>query len=109
MAVGASTATFGALGILAALRQRSASPVGRVRGRRWIVPVTSVLLLAMLGTGPGTDVIAHALGLVVGAALGLVATIVRRPVAAPIQRALVAAVALAILGCWCAALAGRAG
>ena len=108
VAVGASTATFGALGILAALRQRSPSPVGRVRGRRWIVPVTSVLLLAMLGTGPGTDVIAHALGLVVGAALGLVAAIVRRPVAAPIQRALVAAVALAIVGCWCAALAGRA-
>jgi membrane associated rhomboid family serine protease len=109
VAVGASTATFGALGILAALRQRSASPVGQVRGRRWIVPVTSVLLLAMLGTGPGTDVIAHALGLVVGAALGLAAAIVRRPVAAPIQRALVAAVAFAIAGCWYAALAGRAG
>ena len=60
-----------------------------------------------LGTGPGTDVIAHALGLVVGAALGLVGAMVRRPVAAPIQRALVAAVALAIVGCWCAALAGR--
>src|SRR5580765_7005758 len=109
VAVGASTATFGALGILAALRQRSASPVGQVRGRRWIVPVTSVLLLAMLGMGPGTDVIAHALGLVVGAALGLVVTIVRWPVATPIQRALVAAVTLAIVGCWCAALAGRAG
>jgi len=66
-----------------------------------------VLLLAMLGTGPGTDVIAHALGLVVGAALGLVAGIVRRPVAAPIQRALVAAVVLTVLGCWCAALAGQ--
>ena len=106
VAVGASTATFGALGILAALRQGSPPAAGRVRGRRWIVPVTSVLLLAMLGTGPGTDVIAHALGLVVGAALGLVAAIVRRPVAAPIQRALVAAVALTILGCWYAA-AGR--
>lgn len=108
VAVGASTATFGALGILAALRLGSPSPAGRARGRRWIVPVASVLLLAMLGTGPGTDVIAHALGLVAGAALGLVATIVRRPVAAPIQRALVAAVALAVLGCWCAALVGRA-
>ena len=105
VAVGASTATFGALGILAALRQGSPPAAGRVRGRRWIVPVTSMLLLAMLGTGPGTDVIAHALGLVVGAALGLVAGIVRRPVAAPIQRALVAAVVLAIVGSWCAALA----
>jgi membrane associated rhomboid family serine protease len=109
VAVGASTATFGALGILAALRLGSSSPAGRQRGRRWIVPVASVLLLAMLGTGPGTDVIAHALGLVAGAALGRVAAIVRQPVAAPIQRALVAAVALAVLGCWCAALAGRAG
>ena len=81
VAVGASTATFGALGILAALRLGSPSPAGRARGRRWIVPVASVLLLAMLGTGPGTDVLAHALGLAVGAALGLVAAIVRRPVA----------------------------
>ena len=105
VAVGASTATFGALGILAALRLGSPSPAGRARGRRWIVPVASLLLLAMLGTGPGTDVLAHALGLVVGAALGLLAAIVRRPVAPPIQRALVAAVVLVVLGCWCAALA----
>ena len=97
------------LRFVAGARELAPSPVGQVRGRRWIVPVTSVLLLAMLGTGPGTDVIAHALGLVVGAALGLAAAIVRRPVAAPIQRALVAAVALAIAGCWYAALAGRAG
>jgi membrane associated rhomboid family serine protease len=105
VAVGASTATFGALGMLAALRQRSPSPAGRGRGRRWIVPVASVLLLAMLGTGPGTDVIAHALGLLAGVALGLVATLVRRPVTARIQWALTAGVALAILGCWYTALA----
>ena len=109
VAVGASTATFGALGILAALRLGSPWPAGQARGRRWIVPVTSVLLLAMLGTGPGTDVTAHALGLVAGAALGLVAAMCRRPVTAPIQRVLVAAVTLAIVGCWCAALVGRAG
>ena len=109
VAVGASTATFGALGILAALRLGSPWPSGRLRGRRWIVPVASVLLLAMLGTGPGTDVIAHALGLVAGAALGLVAAIVPRPVAAPVQRTLVAAVALIIVGCWYAALVSGAG
>ena len=97
VAVGASTATFGALGILAALRLASPSTAGRARGRRWIVPVASLLLLAMLGTGPGTDVIAHALGLVAGAVLGLGAALVQRPVAAPVQRVLVAAVALAVL------------
>jgi len=103
VAVGASTATFGALGILAALRLGSSSP-GRQRGRRWIAPVASVLLLAMLGTGPGTDVVAHALGLAAGAALGLLAAVTRWPLAMPIQRALVAAVALAVVGCWLAAV-----
>ena len=109
VAIGASTATFGAIGILAALRLRPGSHAGTSRGRRWIVPVASVLLLTLLGTGQGTDVIAHALGLATGGLLGLAATIPRRPPAALIQRVLVAAAALSIAGCWYLALAGRAG
>ena len=109
LAVGASTATFGAIGILAALRLWPRSALGRTRGRRWIVPVATVLLLTMLGTGRGADVLAHALGLLSGGALGLVAAVFRRPLAAPLQWALVAAAGLTVVGCWHLALSGATG
>jgi membrane associated rhomboid family serine protease len=109
VAVGASTATFGAIGILAALRLWPRSGTGRTRGRRWIVPVATVLLLTMLGTGRGADVLAHALGLLSGGVIGLVAAVSRRRRAVPIQWALAAAAALTVVGCWQLALSGTAG
>jgi membrane associated rhomboid family serine protease len=109
VAVGASTATFGAIGALAALRLWPGSAPGRTRGKRWIVPVATVLLLAMLGTGRSTDVLAHAFGLLSGGLLGLVVAVSRRPLVAPIQWALVAAAALTIVGCWHLALSGTLG
>ena len=109
VAVGASTATFGMIGLLAALRLWSGSATARTTGRRWIVPVAAVLLFALLGTGRGTDVLAHALGLLSGGVLGLVAAVSQRPLAAPIQWALVAAAALTVVGCWHLALSGTSG
>jgi membrane associated rhomboid family serine protease len=104
VAVGASTATFGAIGVLAALRlwPRSATDT---RNRRWVVPVATLLLLAMLGTGRGADVLAHAFGLLNGGALGLVAAVSGRPLATPIQWILVLAAVVAVVGCWYLALA----
>lgn len=69
--VGASTAVFGAVGILAALslvRHR------RQLQRRWPLPVASALaLLALLGTeGKNTDLGAHLFGFLFGTCLGLV-------------------------------------
>ncbi len=109
VAVGASTATFGAIGILAAFRLWPGFAPGRTRGRRWIVLVATVLLLTMLGTGRGADVLAHALGLLSGGVFGLVAAVFRRPLAAPLQGALVAAAALAVVGAWHLALSGATG
>lgn len=109
VAAGASTATFGAIGILAGLRLRTRAAPGATRRKWWIVPVTAVLLLAMLGTGRDVDVLGHALGLATGATLGLVAARSRRPLASPIQWALGAAVALTVVGCWRLALAGGSG
>ena len=68
--VGASTAVFAAVGILAALnlvRQRAS------RQRRWRLPVAAALaLLALLGTeGKNTDLGAHLFGFVCGVGLGL--------------------------------------
>jgi membrane associated rhomboid family serine protease len=69
-AVGASTAVFGAVGILAA--------IGLVRyrhnlRRRWPVPIAAALaLLALLGSsGERTDLGAHLFGFIAGLGLGL--------------------------------------
>lgn len=69
--VGASTAVFGAVGILAAInlvRHRHDRPF------KWQLPVASALaLLALLGTeGKNTDLGAHLFGFITGAGLGLV-------------------------------------
>jgi membrane associated rhomboid family serine protease len=109
VAVGASTATFAALGILSAFRLRSTPSTERMRAKRWTVAVATVLLLAMLGTSRGADVAAHALGLLGGVAVGLVVAPCRSVPARTIQWALVAAAAAAIVGCWRLALSGAAG
>jgi len=65
-----------------------------------------VLLLAMLGTGVGADVLGHALGLATGAGLGVAAAMSRGRPGAPTQRALIAAGALAVVGAWFLAFTG---
>jgi len=71
VAVGASTAVFGAVGILggfAMVNQRSRVVGGR---RAWVPVVAALALLAMLGTGGArVDIWAHLFGFVLGGALG---------------------------------------
>jgi membrane associated rhomboid family serine protease len=71
VSVGASTAVFGAVGLLAGVAAvRREGGVGR-RRRPWVVAAASLALLGMLGTGgERTDLWAHAFGLLAGAALG---------------------------------------
>ncbi len=104
VAVGASTATFGAIGILAGLRLRTRPTPGRRRG--WIVLGAAVLLLAMMGMDRNADVVGHALGLSVGGALGLIAAMWQGPLPMPTQWVLAAATAVTVVGCWRLALAG---
>jgi len=102
--VGASTLTFGAIGVLTAQ-----AFVARWRGRPtrrhpWVVIVASLVLLLMLGTAPGADVLGHLFGLLAGAVLGLVAGLARpRPFAPAIEWALVVAAAALVVACWWAA------
>jgi membrane associated rhomboid family serine protease len=100
VAVGASTATFGALGILAALQFWAAPTTHRSTTRRWTIPVATVLLLALLGTSPNADVLAHALGLVTGGALGFLAARRRSPLGMAAQLACVLATVLLVAGAW---------
>jgi rhomboid protease GluP len=72
VAIGASTAIFGAVGVLGTmgLVRRRREP-GRKRGA-WISVAAALGLLAMLGTGTGrTDVLAHLFGFFCGAVLGV--------------------------------------
>ena len=98
--VGASTAMFGAIGILAAAQLTAPGrlPVAR---KRWIVVAASLALLALLGASPDADLLAHLFGLLVGGALGLIAALVRRRPLRPLtQWTLAVAALLFVVGVW---------
>jgi rhomboid protease GluP len=82
VSIGASTAVFGAVGLLVAtqLAVNRVAPVRSVAER--VAPVLGGLaLLGMLGADPGhhTDLWAHLFGLLSGVAIGLPFVLVRRP------------------------------
>jgi membrane associated rhomboid family serine protease len=103
--VGASTAMFGAIGILAATRvmSRRQRPAAR---KPWMVVAASVALLALLGTSPGSDLLAHLFGLLLGGAVGLAAALILpRSVRPPVQWAFAVAVLAVVIGAWLRAVA----
>jgi membrane associated rhomboid family serine protease len=104
--VGASTAVFGAVGLLGGLAVTRRQRRGLRGPRAWIPVAASIGLLAMLGTaGERVDLWAHASGLGVGGALGLAAgRLWRRPPEAAAQWSLGVATLAALLGCWSLAL-----
>lgn len=106
LSIGASTAVFGALGILAG-RALVRGRARGARGRRAWTPVAAALaLLAMIGTeGEHVDLWAHLLGLAAGGVLGAGALVLgwdspRRAVQWPAA----AAAAAALVGSWALAL-----
>ena len=100
ISVGASTATFGAIGILAALRIVSGR-TGSSRRKWWVVVAAGLALLALLGTGPHADILAHLFGFLVGGGLGVIAALtLRRPVPALVQWLLVVAAGAAVVVAW---------
>ena len=104
VSVGASTAVFGAIGILAALQitRRRAGSSGM---KSWVVIAASLALLALLGTGPHADLLAHLFGFLVGGGLGLIAALsIRWTLPAPVQWLLGAAAGTAVVGAWRLAL-----
>ena len=102
--VGASTAMFGAIGILAATRvmSRERRPAAR---KLWTVVAASLALLALLGTSPDADLLAHLFGLLLGGVLGLVtACALSRPLRPSAQWTLAVAVLVLVVGAWLRAL-----
>jgi membrane associated rhomboid family serine protease len=107
--IGASTAVFGALGVLAALqwrrrRRRRTRPV-----RRWAPVIAALLLLAYLGTaGERVDLLAHLTGMACGLVLGaLWEPGLEGRLAAPVAQAMQGVLAAATLAAaWLWAFAG---
>jgi membrane associated rhomboid family serine protease len=104
VSVGASTATFAALGLVAGLQV-----VRRLRGeaRRyaWVPLGAGLGLYAMLGVGPGADTYAHLFGLAFGAAIGSGVALgnIRAP-RTMVQLLLGAAALATMASCWALAL-----
>jgi membrane associated rhomboid family serine protease len=102
--VGASTATFGALGLLGGLQVvrwlRGGSGLGR---RRRVLSIVAACLgvFAMLGVGERSDVLAHLFGLGTGLALGVaVGRGVRLPLPAVVRHGAGALAAGLLVACW---------
>jgi membrane associated rhomboid family serine protease len=105
VSVGASTAVFGAIGILAVLRLVAPRRRGTRGGQWWVILAASLALLALLGAGPDADLLAHLFGLLVGAALGpLAALTLRWSPPAPVQWLLTATAAATVFVAWRLAL-----
>jgi membrane associated rhomboid family serine protease len=104
--LGASTAVFGALGLLVAYQWKVRNVPGYGR-RRWWPVLAGTVLLAMLGMGGGrVDVIAHVTGFLAGCVLGLAAGLWpwHRGLSAFGQSALVVAAPAALAVAWILAL-----
>jgi len=101
VSVGASTVVFGAIGILAALRTVMPGGVGSRPGKWWVAGAASLVLLALLGTGPNADLLAHVFGLLAGGAVGLLGALtIRWMPPASVQWLLVAAAGAAVYTAW---------
>jgi membrane associated rhomboid family serine protease len=107
--VGASTAVFGAVGLLVGLGVARRQRLGFASRRAWAPVAAGLGILAMLGAGGGrTDLWAHLFGLLTGAAIGLLASrLLLRPPGAWLQGSLGILAAALLLGSWWVALWGR--
>ena len=109
VSVGASTAIFGAVGLLAGHGLVTRRVLG-LRGRRALAPIAAGLgLLAMLGTsGERTDLLAHGFGFLSGTLLGIIYTVLcPTPARRNLQSALLGSAFAALFLCWALAFDSR--
>ena len=106
VSVGASTCCFGAIGLLAGMSKRSdgcgtALAIIVVWRRAWLPLLTGIALLALIGTGPRSDLAAHAFGFGFGALLALPLCRLRtRQLPGWVDNALQLACVSLVMGAW---------
>ena len=71
VSIGASTAVFGAIGILAAYQLCQKIKIAGQRMKAWLPFAGGLALLGLLGSGRHTDITAHFFGFVAGIGLGI--------------------------------------
>jgi rhomboid protease GluP len=71
ISIGASTAVFGAVGILAAYQLYRKITIPGQKMKAWLPIAGGLALLAFLGTGEQSDLVAHLFGFIAGVCLGL--------------------------------------
>jgi membrane associated rhomboid family serine protease len=103
--VGASTATFAALGLVAGLQVARRLRLRTRPGYAWVPIGAGLALFAMLGVAAGSDYYAHLFGLGFGVLFGVgwaIATLKRgwRAPRAPVQALLGALTIGVVIGCW---------
>ena len=79
LSLGASTAVFGAVGLLSAYQFQRRLKKGLTRLKAWIPLAGGLALLGFLGTGPHTDLTAHLFGFVAGIVIGLISARYLKP------------------------------
>jgi membrane associated rhomboid family serine protease len=108
MAIGASTAVFGALGILVVLMMRYQRSLWRRGLRRWAPIAAGVMLLAFLGIeGERIDIGGHVAGFAAGCLIGAVLLVIGEPSTRQdgiVQVACGAAALILLAGAWLIAL-----
>jgi membrane associated rhomboid family serine protease len=105
--IGASTAVFATLGLLAAFSWRRRSTLAVRWPHRWAPLIAAVALLGLLGTGAEhTDVLAHLAGFLAGTVVGLLygSSAIPSSGSAVLQLLCGAAAVGAIVGAWVCAL-----
>ena len=106
LSIGASTAVFGAVGVVGALSMAKQRGKASSRRRAWLPIAAALALLGMLGTGGArVDIWAHLCGLLVGAILGIAAAyLAPRPPGFAIQWACGSAAVGVLIYSWTLAL-----
>ncbi len=105
VSVGASTAVFGAVGLLGGRGVAQRIRRGEIGLRIWVPIAAGLALIAMLGTGERTDLWAHGFGFLAGGFLGLPARLAwPHPAGRSLQWGALALAVAALLQCWQRAL-----
>ncbi|MCF8023922.1 MAG: rhomboid family intramembrane serine protease [Desulfobacteraceae bacterium] len=102
LSIGASTAVFGAVGILSGyqfFRKRKSS---RQRGGAWLPLACGLALLGFLGTGEHVDLTAHLFGFMVGILAGIGYALANKTIGPFGQRVCLGMAAAVLLGAWAA-------